>query len=46
VNLSGAGEPGNELAAARAMAEVARRALGAGRPRSSGTGRISAGSAR
>jgi hypothetical protein len=43
VNLSGAAEPGNELAAARAMAEVTRRALGTGRPRSSGTGRVSAG---
>jgi hypothetical protein len=46
VNLSGAAEPGNELAAARAMAEVTRRVLGAGRTRASGTGRVSAGSAR
>jgi methylenetetrahydrofolate reductase (NADPH) len=41
VNLSGAAEPGNEVTVTRAMAEVARRVLGAGaRPRSA-TGRTS-----
>jgi 5,10-methylenetetrahydrofolate reductase len=41
VNLSSAAEPGNEVAATRAMAEVSRRVLGASMRRRSGTGRTS-----
>jgi 5,10-methylenetetrahydrofolate reductase len=41
VNLSSAAEPGNEVAATRAMAEVSRRVLGAGKRRGSATGRTS-----
>jgi 5,10-methylenetetrahydrofolate reductase len=41
VNLSSAAEPGNEVAATRAMAEVSRRVLGVGTRRRSGTGRTS-----
>jgi 5,10-methylenetetrahydrofolate reductase len=38
VNLSGAAEPGNEVTATRAMAEIARRVLGAAAPRRTRTG--------
>jgi hypothetical protein len=38
VNLSGAAEPGNEVTATRAMAEIARRVLGAAAPRRNRTG--------
>jgi methylenetetrahydrofolate reductase (NADPH) len=41
VNLSGAAEPGNEVTVTRAIAEVARRVLGAGARRRSATGRTS-----
>jgi 5,10-methylenetetrahydrofolate reductase len=39
VNLSGVAEPGNEVTATRAMAEVARRVLGTGAPRRAPRGR-------
>jgi hypothetical protein len=39
VNLSGAAGPGSEVAAMRAMAEVARRVLGAGAPQRARPGR-------
>jgi 5,10-methylenetetrahydrofolate reductase len=41
VNLSSAAEPGNEVAATRAMAEVSRRVLGASARRGPATGRTS-----
>jgi methylenetetrahydrofolate reductase (NADPH) len=41
VNLSSAAEPGNEVTAARALAEVTRRALGAGARARPATGRTS-----
>jgi hypothetical protein len=41
VNLSSAAEPGSEVAATRAMAEVSRRVLGYGARRRPATGRTS-----